>query len=294
MENQATATLSAARRSSIAAVWLHRVRCTVGLVMFALAFILIGVPQLWLHVLAAKRGKVSADEMHVRMCRWFLRWCQAYNRCLWLTAGLRWKFVISDEDRALAKRIPMLATANHYGIIDATLMAEGAMRLGVQKVRGVAKQEVSGWPVIGTILKLGKTAFMRRKHVSSGLNQDVEDLVAFGASLHEDRSWAVIFVEGTTFEGVPDDGYRHVRKPKTRGIEAILSGVPEHPLIVVTYVWHDYDPRKMLWTAAVPPGSNVTMHVNVIREPDAAKVREWLPAEWHRVDALIEAERNKG
>lgn len=291
MENQAIATLSATHCSSLVAVWLHRARCIIGLVMFALTFIFVGMPQLWLLARVAKRDSVSADETHVRMCRWFFRWCQVYNRCLWLTAGLRWKFVISDEDLELAKLTPMLATGNHYGLIDATLMGEGGMHLGVERVRGVAMQETSNWPIIGTVLKLGKTAFMRRKHITSGPNQDVEDLVAFGKSLHEDHAWAVIFVEGRTFEGVPDEGYRNVRKPKTRGIEAMLSGVPNHPLMIVTYVWHDYDPRKMLWTGAVPPGSNVTIHVKVIRKPDVANVREWLPTEWHRVDNLIEAER---
>ena len=283
--------MSEVRHSSAAVIWLHRIRCIPGLVIFALTFVFIGLPQLWLQTHIAKFGNVSPDEMHVRMCRWFFRWCQVYNRCLWLTAGLRWEFVISDEDRELAKCTPMLVTGNHYGMIDATLMGEGGMRLGVEKVRGVAMQETSNWPVIGTVLKLGKTAFMRRKHVSSGPNQDVEDLLAFGKSLHEDRSWAVIFVEGRTFEGVPDEGYRNVRKPKTRGVEAMLSGMSKHPLMVVTYVWHDYDPRKMLWTGAVPPGSKVTMHVKVIREPDVATVREWLPVEWHRVDELIESER---
>ncbi|MCX6714361.1 MAG: 1-acyl-sn-glycerol-3-phosphate acyltransferase [Candidatus Uhrbacteria bacterium] len=276
----------------MAAIWLHYVRCVVGLVMlFVPLFIFIGLPQLGLLTRNAKRGNESADEMHVRMCRWFFRWCQVYNRCLWLTAGLRWEFVISDEDRELARQIPMLVTGNHYGLIDATLLGEGGMRVGVERVRGVAMQETSSWPVIGTVLKLGKTAFMRRKHVSSGPNQDVEDLLAFGKSLHEDQSWAVIFVEGRTFEGVPDEGYRNVRKPKTRGLEAMLSGAPKHPLMVVSYVWHDYDPRKMLWTGAVPPGSKVTMHIKVIREPDVATVREWLPLEWHRIDDQIQSER---
>lgn len=291
MENHVAAAPSAIHPSSATDIWIHRIRCILGLILFVLAFVFVGLPQLWLHTHTARFRNVSADEMHVHICHWFFRWCQIYNRCLWLTAGLRWEFVISDEDYELTTRTPMIVTGNHYGLIDATLMGEGGMRAGIQRVRGVAKQEISTWPVIGNILKLGKTAFMRRKHVSSGANQDVEDLIAFSASLGADHSWAVIFVEGTTFEGVPDEGYRHVRKPKTRGIEAMLSGVPKYPLMVITYVWHDYDPRKMLWTGVVPPGSKVTMHIKVIREPDITKVREWLPIEWHRADELIEMKR---
>ncbi|MEY4723722.1 MAG: hypothetical protein RLZZ324_1235 [Candidatus Parcubacteria bacterium] len=134
---------------------------------------------------------------------------------------------------------------------------------------------------------------MRRAGKKDGPNHDVEDLEAFARGLHAERGSVIMFPEGHTFDGIPSEGYRHVLKPKTRGLQAMLRNAPDHAVLFVTSVWHDYDSRKGQYLATIPPGTKVTVHARVVHRPDPERIGEWLPAAWAEMDRLIEEGRRK-
>ena len=91
-----------------------------------------------------------------------------------------------------AKRVdgrPVVFVSNHSSWVDVAVAG------GVLNGCFVAKGDVAGWPVIGTIARLGRTVFVSRTRASTGKERDVmRSVLKAGDNL-------ILFPEGTSSDG---------------------------------------------------------------------------------------------
>lgn len=258
---------------------MRTLRYLIAIALFKTLFLTLGLPYFYL------LKWIRPDPYQEHLFLWFAQWNQLWLRIARAVAGLRVEYQLEGE---VAPGEPVLCLSNHYGVIDAPLLITGALKLGIRRARGVSMQEARKWPIVGTILHEGRTAWMRRSRDP----QDLSDLEQFAQELHRDGDSAVIFVEGRVFEGKPDEGFKHLRKPRHRGLQAMLGGCPRHPLVVTTLIWHDYDPKKSRWLATIPPGDHCTVSARVVRGVDDMIVEYWLRDEWKAMDERIATARS--
>lgn len=96
--------------------------------------------------------------------------------------------VIGTAARREAGR-PVVYVSNHSSWIDVPVVG------GVLRGRFVAKGDVAGWPVIGTIARLGRTVFVSRTRSSTGKERDaMRAVLKAGDNL-------ILFPEGTSSDG---------------------------------------------------------------------------------------------
>lgn len=120
------------------------------------------------------------------------RAAQRFARCHWRMIcrliGLRVR-VLGARPVPRADRRPVLYVSNHSSWIDIAVLG------GRLYACFIAKEEVAGWPLIGTIARLGRTVFVRRARTSTGRERDtMQARLAEGDSL-------ILFPEGTTSDG---------------------------------------------------------------------------------------------
>ena len=84
---------------------------------------------------------------------------------------------------------PVIYVSNHSSWVDIPVIG------GVLDGRFVAKSDVAGWPVIGTIARLGRSVFVSRSRASTGKERDImRTVLKTGDNL-------ILFPEGTSSDG---------------------------------------------------------------------------------------------
>ena len=84
---------------------------------------------------------------------------------------------------------PVVYVSNHSSWVDVPVLG------GVLDGRFVAKGDVGGWPVIGTIARLGRTVFVSRSRASTGKEREtMRGVLRAGDNL-------ILFPEGTSSDG---------------------------------------------------------------------------------------------
>ena len=143
------------------------------LALQALAFALLVAPQ-WLS-LRFGRGRL-AGRLPVWFHRFFLR---------------LFSVRVTQSGTPPPPGEPALVLANHVSWLD--IVALGSLR----PLSFVAKSEIEGWPVIGTLAKLQRTVFIERakRTATAHVNATVGERLANGDLI-------VLFAEGTTGDGL--------------------------------------------------------------------------------------------
>ena len=258
---------------------MRTLRYLVAILIWGFLFLTGGLP--YFYMLRWTRPEPYQEHLFL----WFAQWNQLWLRIASAVAGLRVEYELRGE---IPPGTPVICVSNHYGVIDAPLLITGALRLGIRRARGVSMQEAREWPVVGTILEEGRTAWMRRSRDP----KDLSDLERFSAELHRDGDSAVIFPEGRVFEGEADASYTNVLRPKHRGLATMVHGAPQHAIVVATIIWHDYEAKKSRWLATIPPGDHCTVLAEVVQGLTAEQVPEWLFEQWHLMDQRIADHRD--
>jgi lyso-ornithine lipid O-acyltransferase len=84
---------------------------------------------------------------------------------------------------------PVVFVCNHSSWVDVPVLG------GVLEARFVAKDGVAGWPVVGTIARLGRTVFVSRTRASTGKERNtMRAVLKAGDNL-------ILFPEGTSSDG---------------------------------------------------------------------------------------------
>lgn len=115
----------------------------------------------------------------------------AFARLYWAVVtrlmGIRVR-LIGERPNAPDGR-PVVFVSNHTSWVDVPVVG------GVLDGCFVAKGEVAGWPLIGTIARLGRTVFVSRQRVTTGRERDVmRQVLDRGDNL-------ILFPEGTSSDG---------------------------------------------------------------------------------------------
>lgn len=133
-----------------------------------------------------------------------------------------------------------LFVANHVSYLDIPVIG------CVLKASFIAKKEVAGWPVFGTLSRLQQTAFISRARGDAQKEKNaLSNMIAEGKSL-------ILFPEGTSTDGrdvVPfksslfsltlDDGQRALMiQPVTLRVEAVDGRSPEDQSVRDLYAWY--------------------------------------------------------
>jgi 1-acyl-sn-glycerol-3-phosphate acyltransferase len=110
-----------------------------------------------------------------------------YWRVLARLIGIRVQVVGTPVSRSGGRRV--IYVSNHSSWVDVPVVG------GVLDGCFVAKADVAGWPVIGTIARLGRTVFVSRSRASTGKERD-----AMRAKLKAGDN-LILFPEGTSSDG---------------------------------------------------------------------------------------------
>lgn len=114
--------------------------------------------------------------------RTFPHW---YHRCLCRLLGVR-----IHVTGALAEDRPVLLVANHVSWLDIPVLS------AVAPVSFVAKREVAGWPLAGTLARLQRTVFIDRQRRGAVRDACAEIMARLKGGDH-----IVLFAEGTSSDG---------------------------------------------------------------------------------------------
>jgi 1-acyl-sn-glycerol-3-phosphate acyltransferase len=117
---------------------------------------------------------------------------KAFSQIYWAglchILGLQVRVIGAVAERTADGR-PVVFVSNHSSWLDVLVLG------GRLKACFIAKDQVAGWPVIGTIARLGRTVYVRRSRASTGRERD-----DMGARLSGGDN-LILFPEGTTSDG---------------------------------------------------------------------------------------------
>ncbi len=150
------------------------IRGRVRLATVLLALIAVTPPLMLVQALAIRSGWPMAHTLPMRFHRLFCRLARIRIACEGAPAAAR----------------PLLVLANHASWLDIAVIST------LLPLSFIAKQEVAGWPVFGTLARLQRSVFIdrtRRKGAAEA-NREIAERLAEGDAI-------VLFAEGTTSDG---------------------------------------------------------------------------------------------
>ncbi len=185
---------------------------------------------------------------------------------------------------------PIVFVSNHTSWLDIPVVG------GVLGGCFVAKGEVAGWPLIGTIARLGRTVFVSRQRVTTGKERDVmRQVLDRGDNL-------ILFPEGTSSDGCRVLPFRSSflavaearpdidpsRVPMIQPVSVVydrLGGLPIGRATRPVFAWYgDMDIGSHFWRLGQNLGlrATVVLHVPIdpLRYPDRKALTQ---AVWHTV-----------
>ncbi len=184
-----------------------------------------------------------------------------FSRCL----GLRVR-VIGDLASGTTDR-PVIFVSNHSSWIDIPVVG------GVLDGCFVAKGDVAGWPIIGTIARLGRSVFVTRQRGSTVRERDVmRDMLSKGDNL-------ILFPEGTSSDGSRVLPFRSsffsiaqgAERPLIQPVSVVydrLDGLPMGRANRPVFAWYgDMDIASHFWRLAQCRGLRATVLLHAPLDP---------------------------
>lgn len=179
---------------------------------------------------------------------------------------------------------PVIYVCNHSSWAD--IPAVG----GVLKACFVSKDDVAGWPIVGTVARLGRTVFVTRNRSGTLRERDeMQEKLAAGDAL-------ILFPEGTSSDGsrvLPfrssffAAAYGEV-KPIIQPVSVVydrLAGLPVNHASRAVFAWYgDMDLAPHVWQVAQWQGKRVTLLFHAPLDPlDFADRKALAQASWQMV-----------
>ena len=179
---------------------------------------------------------------------------------------------------------PIIFVSNHSSWVDIPVVG------GVLDGCFVAKGDVAGWPVIGTIARLGRSVFVTRQRGSTGRERDqMRGMLAGGDNL-------ILFPEGTSSDGsrvlpfrssffsIAEGDARPIIQPVSVVYDR-LGGLPAGRANRPVFAWYgDMDIASHAWRLARESGLRVTVLLHAPLDPARFRDRKALSqAVWRTV-----------
>ncbi len=193
--------------------------------------------------------------------------------------------VIGDLARGSATR-PVVFVSNHSSWVDVPVLG------GVLDGCFVAKGEVAGWPVIGTIARLGRSVFVTRQRGATARERDdMRARLRAGDNL-------ILFPEGTSSDGSRVLPFRSSffavaevaggPPPLIQPVSIVydrLGGLPTGRASRPVFAWYgDMDIASHFWRLGQHSGLRVTVLLHATLDPARFPDRKALSqAVWHTV-----------
>jgi 1-acyl-sn-glycerol-3-phosphate acyltransferase len=162
---------------------------------------------------------------------------------------------------------PVIYVCNHSSWAD--IPAVG----GVIKACFVSKDDVAGWPIIGTIARLGRTIFVTRNRTGTLRERDeMQEKLAAGDAL-------ILFPEGTSSDGARVLPFRSsffaaafgTTKPIIQPVSVVydrLAGLPVSHATRAVFAWYgDMNLAPHVWQLAQWQGKRVTLLFHAPLDP---------------------------
>jgi 1-acyl-sn-glycerol-3-phosphate acyltransferase len=202
--------------------------------------------------------------------------------------GLNVRIIGAVAERSADGR-PVVFVSNHSSWLDILVLGS---RL---PACFIAKEEVSGWPIISRIAKLGRTVYVRRSRTSTGRERD--DMVGRLASGDN----LILFPEGTTSDGSRVLPFRSAflsvaelpvtasgRTPIVQPVSVVydrLAGLPTGRAARPLFAWYgDMDIGSHFWRLAQHKGLRASVLLHQPVDPEQFASRKELTA---RVFAIV-------
>ena len=191
--------------------------------------------------------------------------------------------------RQTADGRPIIYVANHTSWLDILVLG------GQLEACFIAKSEVGTWPVIGTIARLGRTAFTSRQRTRTADERDtMRDRLAAGDNL-------ILFPEGTSSDGSRVMAFRSAflalaeaptgadgRPPLVQPVSLVfdrLAGLPTGRATRPLFAWYgDMELAPHAWKLLQHSSLGATMLLHPPMNPEDFASRKALSqATWHAV-----------
>jgi 1-acyl-sn-glycerol-3-phosphate acyltransferase len=185
--------------------------------------------------------------------------------------GIKVRVIGTPVKRSGGRRV--IYVSNHSSWIDVPVVG------GVLDGCFVAKSDVAGWPIIGTIARLGRTVFVSRSRASTGKERD-----AMRAKLKADDN-LILFPEGTSSDGSrvlpfrtsffaiaePRGGEDPTQLPLIQPVSVVydrLGGLPAGRASRPVFAWYgDMDIASHFWRLTQHIGLRATVLVHTPLDP---------------------------
>jgi 1-acyl-sn-glycerol-3-phosphate acyltransferase len=186
--------------------------------------------------------------------------------------------------KLMPRERPVIYVCNHSSWAD--IPAVG----GVIKACFVSKDDVAGWPIIGTIARLGRTIFVTRNRSGTLRERDeMQEKLAAGDAL-------ILFPEGTSSDGSRVLPFRSSffaaafgdAKPIIQPVSVVydrLAGLPVNHATRAVFAWYgDMNLAPHVWQLAQWQGKRVTLLFHAPLDPqDFADRKALSQATWQAV-----------
>ncbi len=210
----------------------------------------------------------------------------AFARCYWSVVtrllGLRVRVIGSPAKMANGR--PVVFVSNHSSWLDVPVLG------GRIEACFVSKDEIGGWPVVGTVARLGRTVFVSRHRHATGRERDaLRERLAAGDNL-------LLFPEGTTSDGSRVLPFRSsffaiaegADPPLIQPVSVVydrLGGLPTGRASRPVFAWYgDMDLAPHFWHFAQQRGLRVTILLHPPLDPTRFASRKALSqAVWQAV-----------
>lgn len=162
-------------------------------------------------------GTIAIVGAYVGLTRRYYDWAaRAWSRLILVSSGIRVRVIGLDQ---ISRDRPQVIAANHQSMYDVYVLAT---RVPV-RFHFVAKKELRGIPIFGRAAAAAGHVFIDRGDRAAA----IESLKVAGAKIHEARSSAIVFPEGTRSR-------TGALQPFKKGpfVMALEAGVPIVPTVL--------------------------------------------------------------
>jgi 1-acyl-sn-glycerol-3-phosphate acyltransferase len=207
-----------------------------------------------------------------------------YWRIVARIIGLHIRIIGAPAEKPAGR--PVIFVSNHSSWLDIPAIG------GTLRACFVSKDDVAGWPIVGTVARLGRTVFVSRSRQAIGRERTImherltagDDLILFPEGTSSDGSRVLPFHSSFFAAAYASDEQRPLIQPVSVVYDRLAS-LPVGRASRAVFAWYgDMSLAPHVWRLAQWPGKRVTLLFHVPLDPaDFADRKALSQAAWKAV-----------